>query len=257
MAAVSWDPTQYAKFSDHRLRPALDLLARVPAVAPARVVDLGCGSGQVTARLAERWPGARITGVDSSPEMLAVARAAGAGIEWQEADLGGWRADPPVDVLYSNAALHWLGDHAALFRHLMAQVAGGGVLAVQMPRNFAAPSHALAHELALSARWRDRLGSLVRPAPVADPCVYYDLLAPAAASLDIWETEYLQPLTGARPVLEWIKGTWLRPFLAELDGAEAAEFQEEYARLVAPAYPPRPDGVTLLPFRRLFIVALR
>jgi trans-aconitate 2-methyltransferase len=253
---VSWDPVQYAKFADHRLRPALDLLARVPGDAPARVVDLGCGSGQVTTRLAERWPAARITGVDSSREMLAAAPT-GRGIEWREADLGQWRADGPVDVLYSNAALHWLGDHDALFPHLLGQLGDGGVLAVQMPRNFSAPSHATAHEMALSPRWRARLGPLVRPVPVADPGVYYDLLAPGATRVDIWETEYLQALTGARPVLEWIKGTWLRPFLAELTSEEGAEFEEEYARRVAPAYSPRADGVTLLPFRRLFIIAIR
>lgn len=254
---MAWDPAQYAKFTDLRLRPALDLLARVPREAPTRVVDLGCGSGNVTKRIAERWPGAIVIGVDGSAEMLAVARKDYPALAWQHADLGDWEADSAIDVVYSNAALHWLGNHERLLPHLVAQVAPGGVLAVQMPRNFAAPSHAICAELALLPRWRERLEHLVKPAPVAAPEVYYDSLRSLVRTLDIWETEYIQRLEGERPVLEWIKGTWLRPFLDALPAAEAGAFEDAYASAAARAYPRRGDGVTLLPFRRLFIVAER
>jgi trans-aconitate 2-methyltransferase len=256
-SSVTWDPVQYAKFADHRLRPALDLLNRIPVESAEEVVDLGCGSGDVTARLAERWRGARVTGIDDSREMLAAARQRYPGLVWQQADLAGWSAVRPADVVYSNAALHWAGDHGRLFPHLLAQLRGGGALAVQMPNNFSAPTHAIAHQLAASERWRARLESLIRPAPVADPCFYYDLLVGRASRLDIWETEYLQPLSGEHPVLEWIKGSWLRPFLAALGDADARAFEDEYSHLAAQAYPRRPDGVTLLPFRRLFLVAIR
>lgn len=260
---MSWDPAQYAKFSDLRLRPALDLLARVPLDALAasqQIVDLGCGSGNVTERIAARWPQAAITGVDNSPEMLAVARSKYPAmkyptISWQLADLDQWRATRPVELVYSNAALHWLADHRSVFPRLLGQLAAGGVLAVQMPRNFGAPSHAICSELAQLPRWRSALGHLVKPAPVSEPAVYYDLLRPLVRALDIWETEYVQRLEGERPVLEWIKGTWLRPFLDCLSAAEGRAFEDAYAERVALAYVRRSDGVTLLPFRRLFMIA--
>ncbi len=254
---MSWDPAQYAKFTDHRVRPALDLLARVPLDSPASVVDLGCGPGNVTARLAERWPQARITGVDSSSEMLGVAREKFPRVSWEQRELSSWSSAQPLDVLYSNATLHWLEDHARLVPHLFKQVGPGGFMAIQMPRNFGAPSHRIAHDLASSAKWRARLQHLIRPTPVAEPGFYYDLLAPLTKRLEIWETEYIQPLTGERPVLEWIKGTWLRPFLDALAPGDPREFESEYATAAAQAYPRRADGVTIFPFRRLFIVAMR
>lgn len=254
---MSWDPAQYAKFTDHRLRPALDLLARVPLDAPDSVVDLGCGPGNVTVRLAERWPHAIITGVDGSEEMLRVAREKYPQVSWEQHELASWSRAEPVDVLYSNATLHWLEDHGALVPHLFGHVAEGGFMAIQMPRNFGAPSHRIAHELAISAKWRDRLQHLVRPTPVAEPSFYYDLLAPLTQRLEMWETEYIQPLTGERPVLEWIKGTWLRPFLDALDPRDQIAFEADYAVRTAEAYPRRTDGVTIFPFRRLFLVAMR
>lgn len=254
---MSWDPAQYAKFTDHRVRPALDLLARVPLDQPRSVVDLGCGPGNVTVRLAQRWPQARIRGVDSSADMLRVAREKYPQLSWEQHDLASWSGEQPVDVLYSNATLHWLGDHAALIPHLFRQVATGGFIAIQMPRNFSAPSHRIAHELASSPQWQSRLQQLVRPTPVAEPSFYYDLLAPLTSRLEIWETEYIQPLTGERPVLEWIKGTWLRPFLDVLDASEQQVFESQYAERTAQAYPRRTDGVTIFPFRRLFVVAMR
>jgi trans-aconitate 2-methyltransferase len=261
---VTWSPTQYLKFAAPRLRPALDLFARVELDAPALACDLGCGAGQLTQLMAERWPHARVVGVDSSAEMLARAArdAPAAGIEWQQADLAAW-APPQAgagapQLIYSNAALHWLPDHATLLPRLVAALAPGGVLAVQMPRNFEAPSHTAIADTVRAGPWRDRLSPMLRASPVAEPAWYFDVLASHAASVDIWETEYLQVLTGADPVKEWTKGTWLAPFLAALaDDAERARFEADYAARVREAYPPRADGRTLFPFRRLFMVVRR
>jgi len=254
---VPWDPAQYLKFAGHRLRPALDLLNRIDLAAPAHVYDLGAGAGNVTRLLRARWPEARITGVDDSAEMLAKAAAESPDITWQQADLGTWRPSHPADLIYSNAALHWLPDHAKLFPKLLDGLAPGGVLAVQIPRNFSAPSHTSISEAALGGPWRAKLEPLLRPAPVAEPDFYYGLLAPKAKSIDMWETEYVQALEGKDPIKEWVKGTWLRPLLDALAGQERDEFEAAYARLVARAYPPRADGRTLFPFRRLFMIAER
>src|SRR3954447_2076841 len=251
---MPWDPAQYLKFAGPRLRPALDLLQRVDIEAPGSVYDLGAGAGNVTRLIAARWPQARIVGIDGSAEMLARAAAESPGIEWRQADLASWRPDRPADVIYSNAALHWLDDHDRLFPALFAGLAPKGVLAVQIPRNFGAPSHKSITETARSGPWRQKLEPLLVPSPVAEPAFYYDLLAPRAASLDIWETEYLQVLEGQDPVKEWIKGSWLAQFLDALEEPQRSEFEATYAALAAQAYPRRPDGKTLLPFRRLFIV---
>lgn len=252
---MPWEPAQYLKFADHRLRPAIDLLNRIDAESPGAVYDLGAGTGNVTQLLQARWPTAHITGVDASQPMLDRAATTAPQITWQLAELEHWRPAHPADVIYSNAALHWLGDHAWLFPSLLALLAPGGVLAVQMPRNFAAPSHTAIAEAARKGRWRAKLEPLLRPAPVAEPAFYYNLLAPHAESLDIWETEYLQVLEGADAVKEWTKGTWLRPLLDALREPERSEFEERYAELTRQAYPRRPDGKTLFPFRRLFIIA--
>lgn len=217
--------------------------------------DLGAGAGNVTRLLQARWPSATITGVDNSPQMLAQAIASASEIDWQQADLAQWRPSRPADVIYSNAALHWLPEHERLFPALLAALAPNGVLAVQMPRNFLAPSHTLVEQAVREGPWRLRLEPLLRPPPVAEPAVYYDLLAPGAAALDIWESEYVQALEGENPVKEWTKGTWLRPLLAALDPREGEQFEAAYGRLIARAYPRRRDGRTLFPFRRLFIVA--
>ena len=252
---MAWDPAQYLKFADHRLRPAIDLLNRVALDDPGEIYDLGAGAGNVTRLIKERWPGARVTGVDDSGPMLARAAATAPGITWQQADLGTWRPPRPADLIYSNAALHWIPDHARLIPALLAALAPAGVLAVQMPRNFGAPSHTLISEAAREGPWRARLEPLLRPSPVAEPAFYYDLLAPRAGALDVWETEYLQILEGPDPVKEWTKGTWLRPLLDALVEPERSRFEVRYAERVAAAYPPQPDGRTLFPFRRLFIVA--
>ena len=252
---MSWDPAQYLKFAGPRLRPALDLLQRIDIESPRSVYDLGAGAGNVTRLIAARWPEARIVGIDGSAEMLAKAAAEAPQIEWRQADLASWRPERPADVIYSNAALHWLDEHERLFPSVFAGLARGGVLAVQIPRNFGAPSHTSITETALSGPWRQRLEPLLRPSPVAEPSFYYDLLAPRATSLDIWETEYLQVLEGENPVKEWTKGTWLTPLLAALEEPDRSRFEAAYAERVAAFYPPRSDGKTLFPFRRMFLIA--
>ena len=252
---MAWDPAQYLKFAGPRLRPALDLLQRIDLAAPASVYDLGAGAGNVTRLIAARWPEARTVGVDGSAEMLAKAAAESPGIEWQQVDLATWRPRHPADLIYSNAALHWLDGHDRLLPGLFAALAPQGVLALQMPRNFGARSHTSITETALEGPWRHTLEPLLRPSPVAEPEFYYDLLAPLAASLDIWETEYLQVLDGPNPVKEWTKGTWLLPLLAALEEPERSHFEAAYAERVAAAYPPRGNGKTLFPFRRMFLIA--
>jgi trans-aconitate 2-methyltransferase len=261
IAGTRWNPEQYAKYGDQRLRPALELLERVPLQSPQLVYDLGCGSGNVTRLLAERWPAARICGLDNSKEMLEKAAAGPGPIEWVEGDIAEWAPDRPPDLIYSNAALHWVTDHPRLFPRLAGYLKSGGCLAVQMPLSWGAPSHRLMRAtLADGGPGGRPLGSTALREAVAQRWVaeaeqYYDWLASLARSLDIWETEYLQVLTGADPVLEWVKGTGLRPILNGLEGEEREIYLAEYTRRLREAYPMKPDGRTLYPFRRLFIVA--
>jgi len=252
---VTWDPGQYLAYRDHRLRPALDLIQRVPLDRPERIVDLGCGAGNVTKALRRRWPAARVTAVDSSPEMLERARATDPDVDWRLADLRDWRPEGPVDLVFSNAVLHWLEDHATLFPRLASLVGPNGVLAVQMPRNFAEPSHTSVAEVARAGPWRDVLEPCIRAEPCKPGGYYYDLLAPHVGSLDIWETVYFQTLEGDNPVADFVKGSWLKPFLDALEGPDRIAFEAAYRERVKVAYPARADGRTVLPFRRLFLVA--
>lgn len=252
---MSWDPTQYLKFAGERLRPAVDLLARIPVVAPGTVVDLGCGAGNLTPLILQRWPATRFTGVDSSPAMLAKARQEYAMAQFVEADIATWRPEKPVDVLYSNAALHWLDGHDTLIPGLLEAVAPGGWLAIQMPRNFAAPSHTCIVDAIEQGPWCGKLEPHLRRKPVQEPQYYWRLLRDKAATLDIWESEYLQVLSGDNPVAEYTKGTWLKQFLDRLEEPERGAFEAEYRRRVAACYAKEIDGRTLFPFRRLFILA--
>lgn len=256
-AAPTWDPERYLAFSDERTRPAVDLLARVPLARPETVADLGCGPGNATRLLAERWPAARVFGIDHSPQMLARARTSSVRAIWIEADLAQWAPDRPLDLIYSNAALHWLEDHDRLMPRLLGHLRGGGVFAVQMPRNFRAPAHALLREIAASGPWADRLRAYLRHEPVASPLEYYDLLAPHAATFDVWETTYLHVLEGDDPVLNWTRSTALRQVRQALDADTYAAFEREYAARLREAYPARADGRTLFEFHRLFMVAHR
>jgi trans-aconitate 2-methyltransferase len=249
-----WNPQQYLKFSGHRLRPAVDLLTRIPDVPVRTAVDLGAGAGNVTKLLRERWPEAEVVGVEGSAEMVAAGRTAAPDVEWLQQDLASWQPSKRYDLVYSNAALHWLPDHAKLFPALMQAVAPNGVFAVQMPRNFTAPSHLLIAETALNGPWRGKVEHLVTPPPVHEPQFYHDLFAPYATGIDIWETEYLQVLEGENPVKEWTKGTWLTRYLDILEGDEKAAFEAAYGERVAKAYPRNEAGQTLFPFRRLFMV---
>ena len=254
---MSWDPGQYLRFADQRLRPALDLLLRIDHANPETIVDLGCGAGNVTAHLKQRWPGTIVTGVDNSPEMLERARTIDADINWEAGELATWRPAQTVTIIYSNAALHWADNHADLLPRLAGFVAKGGMLAVQMPHQNGAPSHQAAFQRANTARWRQRLEGLTRESPVAAPQQYYDWLTPHFSAVDIWESEYLQIMRGANPVADWTRGTFLLPFLDALDDDERAEFEAEYRTLILQAYPQRSNGNTLFPFRRLFLIARR
>lgn len=249
----AWDPSQYLHFEDARTRPARDLLARIPPSSPQTVVDVGCGPGNSTLLLRGRWPDAAIVGLDTSSRMLAEARTAVPEATYVEADLRSWRPERPVDVVFSNATLQWVEDHRRVIRHLLTWLGSGGVLAVQMPDNFQAPSHVLMRQLASGDRWRHRLGGVLREAPVASPAEYQRLLADRGR-LDIWTVEYLHVLTGTDPVLEWVRGSGLRPVLDRLDPEEAEEFVAAYVAELREAYPREPDGTTLFPFRRLFFV---
>jgi len=256
----TWDPTTYLRFADERARPFVELTARVRAAAPRVVVDLGCGEGALTASLARRWPDARITGIDSSSEMLAAAgaHAVPGRVAFARGDVRQWTPDEPVDVLLSNAVLHWVPGHERLLARWAGTLAPGGELAVQVPGNFRAPTHALLAELCAAPRWADRVADVApRPDAVLDPAGYVDVLTGAGLTADVWETTYLHALTGEDPVLGWVRGTVLRPVLARLDADAAAELTDAYAAALRQTYPRRSDGTTLLPFRRVFAVGQR
>ncbi len=253
----SWDPNQYLKYADHRTRPALDLMDRIAVEAPKLVVDVGCGPGEQARAFAERHPQAEVIGLDSSADMLAKARQKPGRVAWQHADLRTWAPPRPIDLLFSNAVLHWVDDHAALMPRVAGWLAPAGVLAIQMPRNFDAPSHRIMREVAADGPWRDRLAGRLQAEPVAAPEDYYRWLAPLLGHLDIWQTEYLHQLQGDDPVLEWVRGTALRPALDALDAETGAAFTATYAARLRAAYPKETDGRTLFPVRRLFIVGRR
>jgi trans-aconitate 2-methyltransferase len=255
-AHSSWDPTQYLRYSGERLRPALDLLAHIPAEAPRRVVDLGCGPGNVTALLKRRWPGAEVTGVDGSGPMLAKAREAAPDCRFVAADIGAWTPAEAPDVIYSNAALHWLGGHEVLFPRLLSLLPRWGVLAVQMPAMHAEPLRTLQHEVAANGPWAEHLVDAAAARAILGPGEYWDLLKPHAAALDLWQTIYLHALTGEDAVVQWAMGSSLRPFVDKLPAELKDEFVRRYADAVRPVYSRRADGTTLLPFRRLFMVAV-
>lgn len=253
---MTWDPHAYLKFADHRLRPALDLLARIPIERPRTIYDLGCGPGNITRLLAERWPNATVTGIDSSAEMLFRANKEAPNISFVNADISEWSAPVPANLLFSNATMHWLDDHRRLLPRLISQLAPAGVLAVQMPCDRNAPCNLLIEETALDGPWHSQL-SKVRPVfkSVETAEVYYQILAPLTRQVDIWESVYIHVLEGANPVLEWNKGTALRPYLDLLNESECEAFLEAYASQICLAYPKQSDGRTLLPYRRIFLIA--
>ncbi|WP_300399698.1 trans-aconitate 2-methyltransferase [Nocardioides sp.] len=262
----SWDPERYLTFADERGRPFVDLISRIGAPAPAAVVDLGCGPGNLTRLLAERWPQAQVTGLDSSPEMIAAARRdvvrpdGDGSLSFGVADLREWRPDAPVDVLVSNATLQWVGGHLDLLPRLVEAVAPGGWLAFQVPGNFAEPSHEIRRVLADEAPYVAHTRGLATPAS-HDPTVYLEALAALGCAVDAWETTYLHVLSTRAdpdPVFTWVSGTGARPTLQALEAESAGlrgEFEEELKARLRTAYPPSDRGRVLLPFRRVFVVA--
>jgi trans-aconitate 2-methyltransferase len=261
--APIWDANLYLKFADARLRPALDLMGRLDPANGARpghaIYDLGCGAGNISRILAERFPEAPIVGIDSSEEMLAKARSQTVDkrVTFTTGDLAHFKPGLPPSILYSNAAYQWVEGHIDMFPGLLKLLPSGGQLAIQMPRNHEAPSHALMRQAAQAGPWRDKLAKVGGIRSVFEPGRYYDALKPLCSDLDVWESIYQQVLTGKDPVAQYTAGTGLRPYMAVLDEAERTGFYDTYAKLLAEAYPMRSDGITLFPFRRLFIVARR
>lgn len=268
MTTPAWDPAQYLRHAGHRARPFADLLARVPDLPgdPPRIADLGCGPGNVTALLAARWPTAHITGYDNSPEMLDKAHvdhagptAGGGRLDFAPADARTWTPAEPHGLILSNATLQWVPGHTERFVDWVSALAPGGTFAFQVPGNFSAPSHRLMRSLTHSARWKDRLADVLRHEDaVLAPEAYLDRLAGLGCAADVWETTYVHLLQGEDPVLDWVKGTGLRPVLTALaDDPEAREdFLAEYRAALREAYPAGPHG-TPFPFRRIFAVATR
>jgi trans-aconitate 2-methyltransferase len=253
--AHEWDAGHYLRFADARTLPAVDLLSRIELETPQRVVDLGCGPGNSTALLKQRWPDAAVTGFDSSVNLLDAARRDHPGIHFAEGDIAAWAPTEPPDVVFANASLQWVGRHDALLPRLFQSVAPGGVLAVQMPRNYDFATHALMRQVAAEGEWRGRLADARDPSPVQAPEFYYDCLAPRSAGFTIWETNYIQVMDGVGAIIDWLHGTGLRPFLTRLTDDERLVFLKRYAALLETAYPAQADGKILLPYPRLFFVA--
>lgn len=260
----SWDAATYERYSDERSRPFHELLARVRAIGPQTVVDLGCGTGAGLATMSHRWPQAQLIGVDSSADMLTAARAQLGDLAESgsasviHADVQTWAPEMPVDIVVSNALLQWIPDQAALLKRMARWLTAGGWLAMQVPGNFDAPSHLLLRQLTSTPQWAERLGGTLRGSDsVSDVTGYFQILTDAGLIVDAWETTYLHVLTGPDPVLRWTSGTALRPVLAVLSDPEAAEFTDEYAGMLRRAYPADDGGRVLFPFRRIFAVGHR
>jgi trans-aconitate 2-methyltransferase len=256
---MSWSAAQYTKFEDERSRPARDLVAHIPEGNVAEAVDIGCGPGNSTQLLQQRFPHAVVAGIDSSPDMIEAARKRLPGVRFDIADIVEWKNTGPLfDVILSNAVLQWVPDHETLFPALLARLTRGGRLAVQMPHTLEEPASRLMREIASDGPWAHKLAQVASTRIVRHNANwYYRLLRECGASVDIWQTTYLHPLAGAGAVVEWFKGSGLRPYLEPLDAAGRAEFLARYEAAVAEAYPPMPDGTLLLPFPRLFFIATR
>jgi trans-aconitate 2-methyltransferase len=253
---ADWSPSTYLKFEDERTRPARDLLAQVPLTGPKTVIDMGCGPGNSTELLAERWPEARLTGLDSSPNMLAEARKRLPAASFATADATTWTPDPGTGLVFANAIYQWVPGHLTQLPRVLEALPPGGVLAVQMPDNMAEPSHVLMRETAADGPWAAQLADAARQ-PLPPVRTYYDALKPVASHLDIWHTAYNHVLEGPEAIVEWVKSTGLRPFLDPLTPEHREAFLAQYLARIAEAYPRTTDGKVLLRFPRLFIVAVR
>lgn len=254
---MTWSARTYSVFEQERTRPVRDLVATLPARDVQIAIDLGCGPGNSTEVLADRFPQARVSGLDNSDDMLAAARERLPSIRFELADIAAWNPVESFDVILANASLQWLPDHATLYPRLVSRLAPGGSLAVQTPDNLEEPAHRLAREVAADGPWAAKIGDVKHPARHG-AAFYYALLTPHCALVDVWRTTYFHPLAGGpEAVVEWFKGSALRPYLAPLDGGEKAAFLAQYLAAITQAYPALADGTVLLPFPRLFIVASR
>jgi trans-aconitate 2-methyltransferase len=253
---TDWSATQYLKFEDERARPARDLLARVPVVAAADIVDLGCGPGNSTELLAARYPLARITGVDTSADMLAAARKRLPSAKFMAGDAASWTPAAPVALIFANAVLQWVPDHLEAVARLMDHLIPGGVFALQVPDNQMEPSHVAMRETASQGPWAAKFSRPIARDVIPPIEAYYDRLTPFG-HVDVWRTVYHHPMADAAAIVEWVKGTGLRPYLDRLDEAERPAFIAAYQAKLTEAYPPRADGKLLFRFPRLFVVAAR
>ncbi len=252
----TWDAELYLRYADERTRPSQDLIAAIPLERPARIVDIGCGPGNSTELLKRRWPDAEVIGLDSSPEMLAEAARRYPDGRWVLGNAVDWTPPHPVDLVFANASLQWLRDHASLVPRLLRHVAPGGVLAVQLPAHFASALHQHIRRVAEDPEWQHLMAPARRALTVEPPAFYFDLLHPLVERLDMWATEYFHAMSDAEAIVQWIQGTGLRPFLEALEtDAQRERFLEMLRTYVRDSYSTRPNGQVLFPFRRLFIVA--
>lgn len=255
---VDWNSHLYRQFEDERTRPARDLLARIDLETASLAVDLGCGPGNSTELLVTRFPQATVIGLDTSEDMLKSARARLPGCRFEKADIAAWHPGKSPDLIYANASLQWVGDHERLMPRLFSELAPGGVLAFQMPDNREEPSHRLMRETAAEGPWSQIIGDAaavrLKVLPLA---AYYDMLAPGAAAIEIWRTTYHHPMPSAAAIVNWVRGTGLRPFIDPLSEAQQAAFLSDYEKRIGQAYPPHPDGRLILAFPRIFLVARR
>ena len=253
---MTWDPDQYLRFETERSLPFRHLVAAVDHIEPSSIVDLGCGPGGLTASLLDHWPEARITGIDASEEMIerASSRVVANGIEFELAEVLDWQSPKPVDLILSNACFHWIDDHRALFDHLLPQLADDGAMAFQVPANHTEPSHTILGELCSSPRWRDRLDGLPKTG-VQDPQWYIEELNDRDLDATSWQTTYFHVLDGDEPILEWVRGTALRPVLRRLPSDDHDAFLSHYGKLLSETYPPH-GGRTVFPFKRTFVVGI-
>lgn len=253
-----WSPELYLRFASERTRPAVELLARVPLHSKRQIFDLGCGPGNSTAVLMEAFPESEVTGIDLSPSMLKRAREQVSGAHFMQGDLQSWLPPSDADLLFSNATFQWIPDHAAVMVRLLSSLKPGAVLAIQMPDNVDEPSHVAMREVAADGRWRERLGGAVGAREkILSPHAYHDLLSDHATFIDLWRTTYYHHLANHAAIVEFVASTGLRPYLDPLSVEQQVEFKESYLRVLQQIYPTQADGTVMLPFPRLFIVAVR
>jgi trans-aconitate 2-methyltransferase len=253
---TSWDPSAYLRFGEERTRAAVDLVCRIAVDSPSTVIDLGCGPGNSTAVLKQRWPKARVIGLDSSGEMIESARTAFPSDEWVVGEIEAWRPGTPFDIVFSNATLQWVPDHGPLSRRLFEHVAVGGALAFQIPSATYALVGTLIREVALDGPWAPKMTVPLGALTMEPLGFYYDHLAPRARSVDLWETEYIHVMESSSAVVDWMSSTGLRPFLDALDSdADRHAFLHLLREKVAESYPAQRNGMVLFPFRRMFVIA--